>query len=390
MTAGVSRSILVLATGCLIWLGGAVSGLGQVDHAPPGIPSSGPSAGMTREMTNTAVIDTGLAILEFAAAEQIPTALHAVQDTVLFGDVFHLVLDFPSQIEALPAGSLTAGGDWLLQVPEEKQGLLTRLLGGKPGSGPDLSALPPTGDQVRVVRSYRVYRTNPFRFQVGPFISQVIQVSGRVEGTSEMAGIREPRQVRWSPLMVLGLFLLLLLILFLAWIFRSQCRGRDDFGDRELPPPAWLKATVELRDLLQEGLLNRGDSRAFLDGLAGIARRFGAGRYGVAAQEMTGREIARACADLGYRSIQPGPFARMIDEVDHRRYNPEASGGGWCRDQAILLYVHMDKERILPRYSKVSVDLQRQGETAWTEVGRELSIGAGGVLDAGVAKGREI
>ena len=145
-----------------------------------------------------------------------------------------------------------------------------------------------------------------------------------------------------------------------------------------------------MRDLLQEGYLNRGESRAFLDGLAGVARRFVAGRYRIAAQEMTGREIITACAHLGYRSAQPGVFARLIDRVDLCRYNPEETGPGWCRDQAVLLYDQIDTVRIMPRYTEVPAEIRREGETAWSYLKRELCSGPDKLRDSAVASaGRE-
>ena len=178
--------------------------------------------------------------------------------------------------------------------------------------------------------------------------------------------------------------------MWLAWLLWDRGSRRADLTDRDLPPPAWLTGAIELRDLLHEGSLSRGENRVFLDGLAGIARRFVAGRYRIAAQEMTGREIITACADLGHRSTQPGIFARMIDAVDHHRYNPEVSSTGWCREQTILLYDHIARVRILPRYSEVSADLRSEGETAWTDLKRELSSGPGRLRNSGaVSSGRE-
>ncbi len=392
--AWAARPVLVLATGWLVLCAGAVSGLGQMDHLPPGIPSGGPPVGMMPVQEAPAAIDTALAILEFPAADPLPIAIHTVQDTVLFGDVFHLILDYSGQLVGLPEVRLAADEDWLLPSPEEKPGLLGRILGRILGSNvappPDMSALPAAGDRVRLVQSFRVYRTDPFRLQAGFFTSPVIQVKGRVAGTDETAGIRTPRSSGWSPLLVPGLFVLLLLVLWLAWLLWGRDSRREDLADRELPEPAWLTAAFELRDLLRAGSLNQGDERAFLDGLAGIVRRFVTGRYRIAAQEMTGREIITACACLGHRSTQPGIFARMIDAVDRRRYDPEVCGSAWCREQAVLLYGQMARVRILPRYSEVSTDLRYAGETAWVELERELSPGTGRLRDSGaVASGWE-
>lgn len=389
----ISRPVVALAVGWLAWCGGAISCLGQVDHLPPGTPPGGPHPGMMQTETAPAVIDTAMAILEFPDANPAQVAFHTVQDTVLFGDVFHLILEFDGQqvgpTEGFPEAVLSVGEDWLVSVPMEKPGFLDKALGRESNPLPDLSALPEIGDRNRVVLSFRVYRTNPFRIKVGSFESPVIQVRARVSETDEMVGIRTPRPGGWSPLSALGFLLGLVLVLWLAWWLWDRRHGGEELLDRDLPPPAWLAAAIELRDLLHGGLLSRGDSRAFLDGLAGITRRFVAGRYRIAAQEMTGREIIAACTGLGHRSTQPGTFARMIDSVDHHRYNPEASGAGWCRDQAILFYDQMAEVRIQPQYSVVSPDLRRQGEKAWSDLKRELASGPDRLRDSGtVSPGR--
>jgi hypothetical protein len=317
------------------------------------------------------VIDTAQVVFEWPETDPVPGAVHTVQDTILFGDVFHLVLDYAPEAGEIPEVALAGGADWL--VPEEKP-------------EPDLTGLPkPEG--TRVVHSWRVYRTGPFRVNTGSFTSPVIQVRGRIDGTGQVATIRAPRVVGWSPWVALGLLLALMVVILLGRWLWGQVQRREDPEDFQIPLPAWLPAVIELKKLLKDGTLNRGDSRSFLDGLAGISRRFVAGRYRVPAQEMTGREITRACAGLGYGSAAPGGFARLIDELDHRRYNPEAAAGGWCREQAIDLYRQIEAARILPVYCDVPADLLREGETAWAEVDRELSLGGRSLRTAAPASG---
>jgi len=376
-----ARGILALAVCLPALFCGTGSSLAQADHQPPGTPPGLPPSGMLQPEPAPAVIDTALATLEMSASGPALATIHTVQDTVLFGDVFHLILEFSGprdgQVDGFPEVRLSSGDDWLVPVSVEKPGLWDRVLGRNSGPLPDMSSLPALGEQTRLVQSFRVYRTNPFRIEVGSLVSQVIQVKARVTGTGEMAGIRAPRPGEWSPLPALVLLLSIFLVLWLAWLLWDRARRGEDLSDRNLPPPAWLSAAIQLRDLIHGGSLGRGDSRAFLDGLAGITRRYVAGRYRIAAQEMTGREIVAACSDLGHRSTQPGNFARMIESVDHRRYNPEASGAGWCREQAVLLYDQMAAVRILPRYTDVSADLQRQGDKAWSDLKRELASGPG-------------
>jgi hypothetical protein len=372
----VDLSVILVATGFLVCSLGAGDVLGQVDQLPPDSPPLVPPVGMMPGATVPAAIDTGLAIFEFPDPDSVPTAVHTVQDTVLFGDMFHLVLDYPGTVTEAPDVHLASGEGWLKWVPEENPGLLGRLPGRGKRPQPDMSDIPDEGDGFRVVRSFRIYRTDPFRLQAGDFVSSVIHVRGRIAGTDEMAGIRAPRPSGWSFLVVLGLLLFFILILVLARWLWNRGRRRAEPTDRVLPLPAWLTASIELRDLVQEGFLNRGDCRPFLDGLAGIARRFVAGRYRIAAQDMTGREITAACAELGHRSQRPGGFAGLIDVLDHRRYDPEASGAGWCREQAVQLYDQISRVRIMPGFTEVPADLLREGESAWAGLKRELSPGS--------------
>lgn len=374
----VRRSVVTLALGWLVG-GAVVEGFGQMPSSPPDSPPPGYPTGMMPGTPEPAVLDTALAVLEFPDPDLTPLVVHTFQDTVAFGGVFHVVLDYAQPVAALPEVRLASGEEWLPPLPAEKPGFWGRILGRNPNPQPDLSSLPERGDQVRVVHSFRVFRAAPFRLQAGSFLSPVIQVQGLVEGTDEIAGIRSPRRVGWSPLVALGLLLFLFLVLLLArWLWNRGREGMDP-ADRDLPLPAWLTAAVELQDLVQAGHLNRGDSRPFLDGLAGITRRFVAGRYHIPAQDMTGGEIIAACTALGYRSDPPGVFARLIDVLDRHRYDPDLSGPGWCRDQAVQIFQQISTTRIMPRFTEVPADLLRSGEYAWAGLKRELGPGNGHV-----------
>ena len=219
-----------------------------------------------------AVIDTAVAILEIAPDNSTPVIAHTMQDTVPFGGLVHLVLDYSPPPEGDLAIGPLIGADWLAPLPQEKPGLVSRILGKTAGPQPDLSGLPQIGEKFRAIHSFQVYRTNPFRLQVGTFLSPVIHVQGRIQDTQQTAAIRAPRSVGWSPLVILILLVILALILLVARWLWDRGSLRNEFSDRPLPAPAWLAAAIELRDLLQGGYLQRGDDRSFLDGLAGIER----------------------------------------------------------------------------------------------------------------------
>lgn len=359
----------------LFWCAGSVPAAAQVGQGHPETPPVGMPGGMVPAAPAVAVIDTAVAILEIAPDNSTPVIAHTVQDTVPFGGLVHLVLDYSQPPEGDLAIGPLIGADWLAPMPQEKPGLVSRILGKNPGPQPDLSGLPQIGEKYRAVHSFQVYRTNPFRLQVGNFLSPVIHVQGRIEDTQQTAAIRAPRPVGWSPLVILILLVILALILLAArWLWNRGSR-RDELSDRILPSPAWLASAIELRDLLQRGYLQRGDDRSFLDGLAGIVRRFVAGRYRIAAQDMTGREIIAACANLGHLSGQPGVFARLIDAMDRHRYDPEGSEVSWSREQAVLFFDQLADARILPRFTEVSGALKREADLAWAGLERELYSG---------------
>ena len=369
----------------LVWVAGSLPAAAQVGQGHPVTPPVGMPGGMVPAPPAAAVIDTAVAVLEIFPESSLPVLAHTVPDTVPFGGQVHLVLDYsPSPQEDLAIGPVI-GADWLAPVPQKNPGLVDRILGKNPGLQLDLNDLPELGEKVRAVHSFQVFRTNPFRLQVGTYLSPVIHVQGRIEDTQQTAAIRAPRSVGWSPLVILILLVVLALILLIArWLWNRGSQS-DELLDRPLPAPAWLAAAIELRDLLQGGFLQRGDDRAFLDGLAGIVRRFVAGRYRIAAQDMTGREIMAACAKLGHLSGQPGVFARLIDATDRHRYDPEGSEVSWSREQAVLFFDHLAEARIMPRFTEVPAPLKREADLAWAGLERELSSGPSRLKNARAA-----
>jgi len=353
----------------------ATVGTSASAQTDPRVPSLVP--GQNPQTAVPAVVDTAVAVFEIPETLRGVVALHALQDTVAFGDVLQIALDFPSSLDTIPDLVPVADVPWLVPDIPKKRGFWARLTGGKADKVSDKWGLA-EAEGPRSFHSWRIYRTQPFRIQVGEALSPVITVSGLVPGTGDIAGIRAPRPVGFSLAIILGLLVLLGLVILAAWLVWDRGRRGAALEDWTLPVPAWLTAAIELRDLYWAGDLARGDSRAFLDRLAGVARRFMAARYRVAAQEMTGREIINACAGRGHPVSDPGAFARMIDELDHRRYNPEAATPAWCREQAIVLFEQMGKVRVLPRFTEVPAELLLEGEKAWSELKTEFS-GAGNI-----------
>lgn len=366
MKHGGIRHPLVLALALVVQVFAAGLLSAQVDHSGPGLPA-GPAPGAPLP----AVVDTAVAVLEWTGSGLGPANVSAVGDSVVFGEMLQVVLDFPEPMEGEPSWQVAPGADWLVPVPRPEPDWWDKLR-GRSGPGADLPDSLTATEGTLSILGFRIYRTQPFRIQVGDVVSPVITVAGRVTGTSDIAAIRAPRPVGFSLPVLIAMVLALILIVMLGWFFWDRKRGGDDLADWELPVPAWLAAGIELRDLFWAGDLGRGDSRVFLDQLAGVARRFVAKRYRVAAQEMTGREIINASARLGHPISDPGAFARIIDELDLRRYNPESATAAWCREKTILLFAHMGRVRVMPRYTDVPADQLLEGEKAWAELRREF------------------
>lgn len=332
----------LLVGGMLLGSCSAATGQGM---APPVAPTAVPAAP-----------DTALALVELPEEAPTVTAWTLQPDTVTFGGSVVLVPVALPEDSSLP--DLSTEADWLVPVVPESPGFLARLTRSAPAAAP--------------WPAFRVYRTDPFRLQVGSWTSPVIHVRGRAAGTDEVAGVRTPAWPGWPwgrwLALVLGTGLVVLL---LVWLWGRR-RGPVVWPDREVPPSVWPDTARGLRDLLAEGSLARGDARRFLDALAGLARAYVAGRYGVAAVEMTGREIVAACRRAGHRGDEVRFLAELIDEADLRRYDPEPPAPGWCRERAAEFYRRVQATRVLPRHTPAAPDRIREAETAWTEVAREL------------------
>jgi hypothetical protein len=285
-----------------------------------------------------------------------PARIIVLPDTVVFGGVIEVVLE-PANND----GSVTVlehETPWLETPVPDDPGLLARLLG---------QAAPATAPNT-----YRVYRTDPFRVRVGDAVSAVIHVRGRAEGTGEVASIRTPPFPGWPWLTMLAAAVLVgLLVLLGAWLWGRR-HGPVVWPDRSVGTPAWLDAAIGLDELIQGGSLSRGEGSRFLDGLAGLARRYMAGRYGVAGAEMTGPEIVKACRALGYPLGPVRVLANLIDEADRRRYDPDPPRPAWCREQAIGFYAQVQATRVMPRVCLVEPALILAAEKAWAAVAREL------------------
>jgi hypothetical protein len=343
---------LAVVTACLA--------AGRAGAALPPVGRPGPGAAVAP--------DTALVEFLPSGAGPAPTALHVLADTVSFGGTIDVAWDLPAGADAGAFRAPVSKGEQLVFVPAT----------GRPAGQAGEAAGLPAATGPRVMTRYRVYATDGIRLQWKGQVSPVVSVLGRVTDPAKTAAIRDPRAWPWFT-WTLGLLLLLAAALAGAgwWLWRRLRRGAGPV-DWALPEPAWIAVAPALRDLLARRLVERGEERDFLDGLAGLARRFAAAHYGIAAGEMTGPELVAACAGLGHESALPGALARLIEGADLRRYDPQSPSPAWCRDQAAELVVRMGEVRVLPRLTPVATERLLGAQQAWSELTAGLAGATGG------------
>lgn len=341
------------------------------------VPAGAQPAGIAPSAAAPVLPDT--ARLGFVAGDSlaVPLSMHVLADSVAFGGLLPVAWDLPSGAEA-PAALPTPQGDQLAALRSGGRSWWRpwRNRGATPSVPQEaLAALPPVSGP-RAVAWYRVYRTEPFRLEWAGQVSPPVVVRGRVEDPSQVAAIRDPRAWGWfTSGMALLLGCVLLVAALLWWWWRRRQRGTAPV-DWPLPEPAWIGTALALEALARERCLERGEPKAFLDGLAALARRFAAAHYGVPAAELTGRELVTACVERGYDPAVPSSFARLIEAADLRRYDPEVPPVAWCRRQAGELLEQVAAARVQPRQTPVAAERLLAAGRAWTEAVGALTGGA--------------
>ncbi|MDX2474863.1 MAG: hypothetical protein QNL91_14275, partial [Candidatus Krumholzibacteria bacterium] len=196
----------------------------QQDHrgAPRGMRQAAPPqiVDLPVDQAAPAVPDTVQIRISVPDSLPQPAAVYVVQDTLAFGGLLHLVLEYPADQIDSPALRPESDGQWLVPYEAPQRGFIARLL--KPQTEPalDLSSLP-AADGLRVVRSFRVYRRDPLQISWQEYLSPVLMVAGQTAGADNTATIRTPRSLIWTPWRLMGVVALLMVLSFLVyWIWR--------------------------------------------------------------------------------------------------------------------------------------------------------------------------
>lgn len=327
-------------------------------RAPGGMPSL-PQGMMPGAEPAPVVPDTATVELNLAEGSSWPAALDFAPAPVEFGGIVAMVLRYPVGQEA-PDVAGEPPADWMEYVPEVSQEHLDRLEAAV-AERPDTP-----GGSNTVIVPVRIYRTDPFVLTAGDVRSPVIGVRGRTTDLSESAAIRPPRVRGWNLLVIAALAVSIVLLALLVWALWRRRNAPVVIEDWQPARPGWLAAAVRLQALLEGRGLERGAGRETLNELAAITRGFVADRFGVAAREMTGGEIVEACRARGHRLEPVRALARLIDQCDRRRYDPDPIPATWVRSRTAELISRMRELRIEPRQTEVPAAERLEADRAWT------------------------
>lgn len=232
-----------------------------------------------------------------------------------------------------------------------------------------IGALAKGEEPESVVLEARVHALDFFQLQVGDALGPIVPMRQTGIDLQSMAPVRMPRlwATRWWVLLPAALVVGLLIWGGLGLWWRR--RRLEALAQWQPAPPAWLEAAPRLRHLLAEDREAAANTHAFCDELAGIARRFLAGRYLVPATEMTGPEVLARLRELGFPHGSVSRLTRLVEELDNHRYDPLPPSTVWCRQQASMFYEAMSEVRIIPRYIPVDPAVLLEAEQAWAWLG---------------------
>jgi hypothetical protein len=306
--------------------------------------------------------DTAVARFAWAEEGPRPVAIAVAPTAVKLGQLVTVMIDLPAGTEAPPVATLAVDVDWLEPAPDAAPAAPAGLA---PAAGP------------RLLAPFRVYRLGPWRAAWGEAQpGRVLLVNGALEPGAGFVPVRDPRRLGGLPfwaLLAAVAVLAVTLALFLWWRWRGR-PAAIEAADRPLPPPAWLQAAVELWGLEDA----RGHDRSYLDGLAGVLRRYLHGRFHLPAEEMTASEIAAAAGRTGWPEARLGAFATILAGCDQARYAPAGVSAQQCRDGMRRLLDLIEAERVDPVWTPVPAERRAAAAAAWQRLRERYPAGSDG------------
>jgi len=405
--------VVLVAVALLLLLAPLGAAKAQALQTPPrsGVPVTVPPGTALRPAASTDQ-DTARLLVTGPNRWPVPLALEVWPDTLQFGDLAYLTIEYPHPVDGFVPDSLRFAAAWveLAAIGEERNGRGSGLGRTDTGVGGPATS-PPIPDGWRAEIPLRIYRVGPFvavwASQRGEetdgssgaatpsrsgLTSAVVQVFGRTVGTDQIAAIREPRTLGWHAAALLAAGVVaLLLALVIRWLWRRQRRLRAVPADRPLAPPPDLAAAVALWELEQAELAARGDERAYLDRLIKVVRIFLRDRFHLPAGELTATEIVPAGVRLGYSTADLTGYAELIRAGDERRYRPDPIARDICRAQMARAIALISQDRCDEVITPVAASLRLAAEQAWVQLqqcyGPVVVVGSSDTASAGPTGG---
>lgn len=311
-----------------------------------------------------------------------PTAIVLRPDTLRFGDVAYLALEFDEPVPDFAPDSLRFSAAWAVPAA-----------GIRPAAGSAGADLATGGLTAEV--PLRIYRAGPVVAQwavrsagAGPLPAEagtptargptaaVVVVTGRTAGTDQIAPIRPPRLLGWAVAILVGAGLALLLLALLGWWLWRRRRPRALPADRALAPPPELAVVEQLWDLEAKEWPASGDERRYLDRLIRVIRGYLQERYHLPAGELTAAEVVPAGVRLGYRTDRLAGYAALIAAGDQRRYQPGPIPRAACREQMARVVALLGAERTAGVMTPVAPQVRLAADQAWEKLLRRYAPAA--------------
>jgi len=358
--------------------------------APPSglAPPTGPTGTLPHTALSPAPLepDTVLALLSGGQDWPLPLAVRVMPDSVQFGAIAWVVLDFPLSEVELAADSLGCNAAWLV-LPHQKDERPSAGLTGwwrrvftraGPPEMPEFPAAidPPSADVDRLIVPTRIYHPGPF--QVGwstenSAVSALIEVVSGLGPGQQPVPVRSPRPLGWRWYLFIPVVLLLGIILWLYFFWSQKRQAVLSPQHNPIPPPAYLSIAQDLDELTRSDLLASGQGRLYLDRLAAITRRYLEARFFFNARAMTTAEITYTLQRRAYRLRADRRFLNALAVCDSQRYRSGPVDPAICRALLAAVVEFIGFNRIEARFTPIPPQLEISGRKCWSALEKRIA-----------------